>query len=51
LAPARRAAIDKAFFIAVEDALQTFRGVETKAVINFSAGKPPAFLGLNIENL
>jgi hypothetical protein len=46
LAPARRAALDKAWFIAVEDALQTFRGVNTKAVINYSAGKSPESPGI-----
>jgi hypothetical protein len=39
MAGAQADAIDEAFLEAISDALQTFGGVGTKAVINFSAGK------------
>lgn len=39
LAPAKRGALDMAFLHAINDAVVTFGGVNTKAVINYSAGK------------
>jgi hypothetical protein len=38
---AKRGAVDRAFLFAMNDATATFRGINTKAVINYSAGKPP----------